>query len=213
MCSSDLNTGNYQVPVGELERYVDFLQDKMGFSYEIGLKVYRVFSVVRYNSLRKLILQQLAVEKKYKIILYGENDIEMPGVFYGGYLIDSTELSKAIQCSKIVMQINPDASMNQRVVESLLSHTMVLVFWLSREADMSSIGQYLQEKEGFLYFKNKYELLELCDLFLYDEELRKSIVEKGYQRAKDELSSEAIFEKMMAQLQLKLEQKCAESDI
>ncbi len=199
----DAGTGNYQITLEELNNYVDCLQKELNFSQEARLNVFRVFSVVRYNSLRKLILRQLAARGTYRIKLYGECDIGVQGVQYGGYLSDSRELSKALQCSKIVMQVNPDATMNQRVVEALLSHTMVMVFQMDKESDMSNIGQYLKEQEGICYFENKNTLFEKCDFLLKNQEEREKIAENGYQKAVETLSTDAVFGYLLERLKEK----------
>lgn len=200
----DSETGNYHITAEALDENVARLQEELELNDEARLNVYRVFSVVRYNSLRKLILLQLAATGKYKLMLYGANDINIPGVTYGGFLDDPDELSKAMQCSKIVMQINPDATMNQRVAEGLLSHTMILVFNVMGQSDMSSIRPYLQAEEGICYFQTKQELLRQCDFLLENDDKRKEITDKGYDKALELLTTDAVFTKLLEKLRQKL---------
>lgn len=197
-------TGKYQITSETLDENVSRLQEELELNEEAKLNVYRVFSVVRYNSLRKLILLQLAATGKYKLMLYGANDINIPGVKYGGFLDDPDELSKAMQCSKIIMQINPDATMNQRVAEGLLSHTMILVFDVMGQSDMSSIQPYLQVEEGICYFRTKQELYQQCDFLLKNDAKREEITEKGYQKALELLSTDAVFTGLLEKLRHKL---------
>lgn len=200
----DSNTGKYHITAEALDENVSRLQEELELNDEARLNVYRVFSVVRYNSLRKLILLQLAATGKYKITLYSANDINIPGVNYGGFLDDPVELSKAMQCSKIIMQINPDATMNQRVAEGLLSHTMILVFDIMGQSDMSSIHPYLQAEEGICYFQTKQELLMQCDFLLEDDAKREEVAEKGYRKASELLSTDAVFTGLLEKLRQKL---------
>lgn len=198
-------TGKYNITSEELNKYIYNLQEKMQLNQKEKLNIYRVFSVVRYNSLRKLILQQLAKRNRYKIILYGENDVTMEGVDFGGFIDNKEELSKAIQCANMVIQINPDASMNQRVIEGLLSHTMALVFKMDDASDMSNIENYLGEGEGILFFRTKQELFDDCDMMLENKELRESIIEKGYQKAIQTLTTDAIFGSFINELSKKVQ--------
>lgn len=200
----DSKTGRFHITAEALDENVSRLQKELELSEEARLNIYRVFSVVRYNSLRKLILLQLAATGKYKLMLYGANDINIPGVTYGGFLDNPDELSKAMQCSKIVMQINPDATMNQRVAEGLLSHTMILVFDVTGQSDMSSIRPYLQVEEGICYFQTKQELLGQCDYLLENDAKRKEIAEKGYRKALELLSTDAVFTGLLEKLCHKL---------
>lgn len=200
----DANTGIYHITADALDNKVSRLQEELNLNDETCLNVYRVFSVVRYNSLRKLILLQLAARKKYRIILYGASDIGISGVDYGGFLDNPDELSKAMQCSKIIMQINPDATMNQRVAEGLLSHTMILVFEVMGQSDMSSIHPYLQKGEGICFFRTKQELYQQCDFLLKNDAKREEITEKGYQKALELLSTDAVFTGLLEKLRHKL---------
>lgn len=188
----DEKTGRY-ITTSEMYKRIDLLQEKMGFDYDAKMNIHRVFSVVRYNSMRKLIMQQLAKCGRYNITLYGQYDANISGVKFGGYIDDKAELSKALQCSKIAVQINPEASMNQRVIEALLSHTMVLVLQVEKDSEMSDIHNYLDEGEGIHYFSNKQQLFDLCDLLIGNDTLRNNIAEKGYNRAIKELTTDAIF--------------------
>ncbi len=201
----DSNTQRYHSGLDILRESADRAQKELGCDDTVRLYVYRLFSVIRYNSMRKLILKQLAGQKRYRIILYGEHDVNIEGVDFGGFISDRVELSKALQCCKILIQINSDATMNQRVVEGLLSHTMALVYKMDAEDDMSNIAQYLDENEGICYFRNKYELICKCDLLLNDEDLREEITEAGYQKAVDTLTSDNIFHCLMEDLKKKFE--------
>lgn len=198
-------TQMYKMEAAELNACVDKLQEELECDDAARQNIYRVFRVVRYNSLRKLILQQLASQKKYRIILYGASDVGIEGIDFGGFIEDQGELSKAIQCSKILMQINPDATMNQRVIESLLSHTMVMVFKMKREDDMSSLEYYLNEYEGICYFGNKRELIEKCDYLLGNNEIREQIAEAGYQKARKRLDSDYIYQYLLRGVKEKIE--------
>lgn len=198
-------TGAYNITADELNKYVYILQEKMQLSEDERLNVYRVFSVVRYNSLRKLILQQLVKKNRYRITLYGEIDSGIPGVKFGGFIENKEELSKAIQCSNMVIQINPDATMNQRVIEGLLSHTMALVFKMDDESDMSNIQGYLEEGEGICFFRSKQELFRICDMVLENQKLKESITDKGYKKAVETLTTDAIFNSFIDELSKKIQ--------
>lgn len=200
----DSRTGKYLINSSILNKHVERLEKELDLDHISMLNVYRVFCVVRYNSLRKLILKQLADQKKYKIVLYGEYDVGIENVKFGGYISDQDELSKAIQCAKIVMQINPDVTMNQRVAEGLLSNTMAMVFKMDEESDMSNIENYLGEQEGICYFRSKEELLQKCDLLLENDNIRDEITEKGYKKAVNALSTDAVFEHLMNEIKQKI---------
>lgn len=200
----DADTGKYTVSA-DIYKKIDLLQNEMEFDYNAKMNIHRVYSVVRYNSIRKLVMQQLAKSGKYKINLYGEYDINVPGVKFGGYIDDKVELSKALQCSKMVVQINPDASMNQRVIEGLLSHTMALVLQIEKGSDMSDIHNYLNEEEGICSFHSKQELFALCDMLINDNELREKIAEKGYKKAVNTLTTDAIFGSFIDELSKKIQ--------
>lgn len=94
--------------------------------------------------------------------------------------------------------------MNQRVAEGLLSHTMILVFDVTGQSDMSSIRPYLQVEEGICYFQTKQELLGQCDYLLENDAKRKEIAEKGYRKALELLSTDAVFTGLLEKLCHKL---------
>lgn len=200
----DPHTQRYISGLGILSQCADQVQRELGCDDTVRLYVYRLFCVIRYNSMRKLILKQLAQQKKYRIILYGEYDVNIDGVDFGGFITDRAELSKALQCCKILIQINPDITMNQRVIEGLLSHTMAMVYQMGAEDDMSNIAQYLDEYEGICYFSSKRELTEKCDLLLNNKEMRENIAESGYQKAVRTLTSDNIFYRLMDELKKKI---------
>lgn len=198
------HTQEYITGLKILSKYADQLQKDLQCDDLVRGYIERVFGVVRYNSLRKLILKQLAGQRKYKIILYGVYDVKIDGVDFGGFISNREEMSKAIQCCKALIQINSDATMNQRVVEGLLSHTMALVYKMNAEDDMSNIAHYLDEYEGICYFKSKKELLEKIELLLKNEEFREQITECGYQKAGKILTTDYVFCSMMENIQEKI---------
>lgn len=200
-------TQEYTTDIEGLNYYIQQLKEEFEYSDAAEKYIYRIFCVVRYNSLRKLVLQHLAAQKKYRVVLYGACDINVEGVKYGGMITEPLELSKALFCSKLVLQINPDATINQCVAEGLLSHTPILVYKVREEENMSSISHYLKEREGFLYFDSRQKLIEECDLLLSDDRLREEIAEQGYQKACEVLTSDAVFGHLMRELREKLKNK------
>jgi spore maturation protein CgeB len=203
----DSQTEQYISKPQMLENVLAGLKDELRFHDEVETLVYRVFTVVRYNALRLLILRQLAEQKKYKIILYGDSQPEIEGISYGGKILNPQELSRAIQCSKISIQINSDATMNQRVIECLLSHVPLMVFQVEEQYDMSNLKQYLAEGEGFAYFKTKKELLDKCEQLLHNTQARDELAEKGYQKARERLTTDAVFGYLMDGVREKLRQE------
>lgn len=196
-------TQEYTTDMERQNHYIRQLKEKFEYCDAAEKYICRIFCVVRYNSLRKLVLQHLAAQKKYRVVLYGAYDIGIEGVAYGGMIAERSELSKALCCSKLVMQINPDATINQCVAEGLLSHTSILVYKVREEDDMSSISHYLKEQEGFLYFDSRQELIEKCDLLLSNSKLRKEIAERGYQKACEVLTADAVFGHLVKELKEK----------
>lgn len=200
----DADTSKYITDADILYQCAVGLKEELQCSDTAGMYIYRALRIVRYNALRKLVLEQLAEQKKYRIILYGAFNTKIDGVEYGGFLADRTEIAKALACSKMVLQINPDATINQCVAEGLLSHTPVMVYHVREKDDMSSIAHYLEEQEGFCYFNSKQELTEKCDLLLGDKKLREEIAERGYQKACQMLTADAVFGHLMEELKVKL---------
>lgn len=201
----DVNASKYITDVEILYQYAVKLKEELQCSDTAGMYIYTALRYMRYNALRKLVLEQLAEQKKYKIILYSAFNAEIDGVEYGGFLTDRIEISKALSCSKMVLQINPDATINQCVAEGLLSHTPIMVYHVREEEDMSSIAHYLKEQEGFLYFDSRQELLEKCDLLLADEKWREEIAERGCKKACQMLTTDAAFGHLMEELKKKLQ--------
>ena len=200
----DANTQHYITARETLERYSDQLQEEFQCNNTVRTAIYRVFDSLEYNTLRKLILKQLASQKKYKIVLYGPMDVNIEGVDFGGYIADRKELSKAIQCSKLLVQIVPHGTMNQRICEGLLSHTMVMVYKMNDIDNRADLSQYLNEYEGICYFRDKKELIEKCNFFLENDDIREKIAERGYQKAKEKLTTDYAFSYLMDEMKKRI---------
>lgn len=194
----------YITKLETLNNYVDQLQKEFQCDDIIKMHIFRVFMIMRYNTLRKLVLVQLASQRKYKIVLYGPIDVKIEGVDYGGFISNQELLSKAIQCCKICMQINPDMTINQRVAEGILSRTVVMIYRMEDDDNMSDVAHYLSENEGICFFSNKKELIEKCDLLLSNDELRKDIINCGYQRASRILTTDYVFDYLMEKMKQKI---------
>ena len=199
-------TQKYKTDLNRIYDYTERLKNDFQCSAEARLAIFRMFIITRFNTMRKLVMKHLAEQKKYRIIYYGTKDVGIEGVDFGGYIFDRRQFSKALRCSKICMQINSDMTMNQRVLESLLSRTIVLVYKIREEDDMNNISQYLDDMEGICYFENKKDLIEKCDLLLNDHHARETIVQRGYQKVRETLMPDHIFSHMMEELKRKIQE-------
>lgn len=193
---------SYIVGSENLKKHLSNIQKKFKVTIKVKMQIYRVLLVVEYNCFRKFILKQIADQKKYKILYYGATDLQIEGLIFGGYLCNPGELSKAMQCSRLTLQINPTATGSQRIAESLLTHTPVLIFKMKN--DMYNISHYLKETEGICYFQNKKELLSQCNKLLNNENWRIEIAEKGYKKASSILSFDHMFLSLIEQINNKL---------
>lgn len=199
----DAESGRYAICGEQVQKPIRQLQNELGFDDDVKLHIYRVFVVMRYEVLRFLILKQLARSGRYKINFYGATDPEIEGIHFCGFVANE-ELAKAMQCAKMTLQINPDTTMNQRIAESLLSHTMVMVYQMKREDDMSSVMPYLQEGEGISFFDSREELLKKCDYFLTDSRVREAVAECGYQKVREKMTVDTVYGHLLEKVREKL---------
>lgn len=197
-------TGKYITDQSLVRQYAAQVAEKLQCSGEQGRLIEHVLHMLQYYMLRRLVVEDLAAQKKYRIVFYGSSDPEIDGVEYGGCLHDRAELSKALSCAKLTLQITANSSINQCVAEGLLSHTPLLVYRMKQEDTWHSIESYLAEGEGFLYFDGTRELVEQCDRLLNDEALREEIAERGYRKARRLLTTDAVYGHLMEELQAKL---------
>lgn len=202
----DNKTGKYNVDGHLLENYTSLLADEFQCNNDMYMQIFRALCVVRYNTMRKFIMVQLGKLKKYKINLYGALDVGIEGVSYGGYISDSVELSKALQCSAITMQINPDATMNQRVIEGILSGTLAMILKMAPPFDISSADNYLKPEEGICYFHSKQEMIHNIDYYLNHQEECKRIVDRGREVVLSTLTNTRIFDHLFSELNTKMKE-------
>ena len=73
------------------------------------------------------------------------------------------------------------------------------------ESDMSNIQGYLEEGEGICFFRSKQELFRICDMVLENQELKESITDKGYKKAVETLTTDAIFNSFIDELSKKIQ--------
>lgn len=196
----DADSGNYIIQENMLYNIRDELHEKIRCSEQVSSIIFRTLIDIRYLSLRSLILQQLASTNKYKIYYYGESDIKIPGIIYRGYLSDEKELSKAFQASKVSLSICPNATMSQRIIETLLSGGLALVYKMPDDEDVCNCNKYLKEGEGICYFRNKNELIKQLDYLINDKKSRENIIEKGQTRILETLTAENIIKNMILEL-------------
>ncbi|MFP3153771.1 glycosyltransferase [Lachnospiraceae bacterium ZAX-1] len=200
----DKTTGEYLTEVFVAERYTELLAKEFGCSEELKEVIYNRLLILNWLIARRLIMEQLAGQNKYKVLSYGNYDTGIPGIQWGGCIKDPAELSKAYQCAKMTVQINPRTTYNQRIGEALLSHTMVMVLQVDERDDMAPVGRYFKEKEGICYFKTKQELLHKIDFYLMHEEKRLEAIRKGNRKAKECLTADAIYHTLMEGLKEKI---------
>ncbi len=200
----DPATGKYITDQSQVRQYAEQVAAKLQCSGEQCRLIEHVLHMLQYHALRRMVVEDLAAQKKYRIVFYGNSDPEIDGVEYGGCLSDRAELSKALSCARLTLQITANSSINQCVAEGLLSHTPLLVYRMKQEDNWHSIESYLAEGEGFLYFDGTRELVEQCDRLLNDEALREEVAERGYRKARRLLTTDAVYGHLMEELQAKL---------
>ncbi|MFP3153773.1 hypothetical protein LQZ18_04955 [Lachnospiraceae bacterium ZAX-1] len=200
----DKTIRQYLTEVFVAERYAELLLK--GFGGGEARKNIFCQKLLRLNwfTARRLIVEQLAAQNKYKILSYGDYDTGTQGISWRRCIKDPAELSKTYQCAKMTIQINPRVTYNQRIGEALLSHTMVMVLQVDERDDMTPAGRYLKEKEGSCYFKTKQELLQKIDFYLMYEEERLEVIRKGARKAKECLMADAIYHTLMGGLKEKI---------
>lgn len=90
-----------------------------------------------------------------------------------------------LKSSKIVINLfldgyeNLESGMNLRIVESLSNKIFVLTQY------QTSLSKYFELDSDIATFNNLIDLKEKIDLFLYNDDLRKKYISRGFKRVKD----------------------------
>ena len=136
------------------------------------------------NFICKTFVSKWIVDAGYSLSIFGRGWDEMPdfpefkncarGVVYHG-----KQLGEVYNKTKINLSVASLFTSQHRAFEVIASGGFLLVGYIPPEKDVHPITAFLEEGDGYVFFKGKNDLLEKIDYYLNHEEKRIEIIKHG----------------------------------
>jgi hypothetical protein len=127
--------------------------------------------------------------------LYGRDWKNHPRLrdFAMGIAQNGEEVSKILQCSKMILGTNPYASGAARVYETFLSGSFYLGNYINPKYDITDVRKILQEDSEIVFYNGKQDLYDKINYYLEHSEERQLIAK----RARDKILQTHTFRALM----------------
>ncbi len=172
---------------------------------EIYQLVIKVFYLTRYQQIRRKILKDLGQSNKFRIYAYAgfENPCHISGygnVVFREFIHDKGEYAKALCCSQMTLQMNPDTILNRRVGEACLCGSIPMILNVDPQYDICGGHSYLKGLSSRNFFESKEELIENITYFLEHKEEKEKHKKVGQKIARKEFTIETVYTDMMGKI-------------
>lgn len=172
-------------------------------SDKIHKLVLKIFYLMRYQEMRWRILKDLGQSHAVRIHTYtvlGEEYTDYGNIIFKEFIHDRKEYTKAIQCSRMTLQVNPDTMLNRRVGEACLCGSVPMMLRVQKGHDICGGWDILGGFSSRNYFDSKEELIDNVRYFLEHQEALEEQKKIGMGIVTKRLSKETVYTNVMLQI-------------
>lgn len=162
----------------------------------------KIYYFIFYRRYKTLVAEWLIENGYTNIKLYGNewDKSEKCRAYAQGMIKNGECLSKALNAAKISIGLHPHVSLPAKLIESVASNTLYLAHDIPSQFDIANAREYFVEGEELIYYYSKQDLLDKIAYYLGHEEERRKVIAAGRKRIYEDLTYEAMLERIMREL-------------
>lgn len=172
-------------------------------SDEIHKLILKIFYLMRYQEMRWRILKdlgQIQTARIHAYIVLGEEFTGYGNIIFKEFIHDRKEFAKAIRCSKMTLQVNPDTMLNRRVGEACLCGSVPIMLRVQKGHDICGGWDVLGEFSSRNYFDSKEELTDNIRYFMEHQDALEEQKKIGKGIVTRKLGKETVYTNVMLQI-------------
>ncbi len=172
-------------------------------SDEIHKLILKIFYLMRYQEMRWRILKdlgQIQTARIHAYIVLGDEFTGYGNIIFKEFIHDRKEFAKAIRCSKMTLQVNPDTMLNRRVGEACLCGSVPIMLRVQKGHDICGGWDVLGEFSSRNYFDSKEELTDNIRYFMEHQDALEEQKKIGKGIVTRKLGKETVYTNVMLQI-------------
>ena len=172
-------------------------------SDEIHKLILKILYLMRYQEMRWQILKDLGQSKTARVhayIVLGDDYTDYGNIIFKEFIHDRKEFAKALRCSKMTLQVNPDTMLNRRVGEACLCGSVPIMLRVQKGHDICGGWDVLGEFSSRNYFDSKEELTDNIHYFMERQDALEGQKKIGKGIVTRKLSKETVYTNVMLQI-------------